>query len=145
MRKLDVRKELNRSRTRAVNATKTRKYYTATDKEVKKSVRKDKLDYNANMAKQTIEAAGQGNLSWIWSPRAMQQQQTDKPVKEKNGSPLTTTEEQFERWVEHVGELSNRPTPNNQSIRLQQATTDIRRPNTTLNQQKPSKLTQKHL
>lgn len=60
MRKLDVRKELNRSRTRAVNATKTRKYYTATDKEVKKSVRKDKLDHNANMAKQTIEAAGQG-------------------------------------------------------------------------------------
>ena len=38
-------------------------------------------------------------------------QQTDKPVKDKNGNPLTTTKEQLKRWVEHFRELLNRPTP----------------------------------
>nr|KAG5688912.1 hypothetical protein BaRGS_009753 [Batillaria attramentaria] len=38
-------------------------------------------------------------------------QQTDKPVKDKNGHPLTTTEEQLKRWAEHFRELLNRPIP----------------------------------
>nr|KAG5700908.1 hypothetical protein BaRGS_012315 [Batillaria attramentaria] len=38
-------------------------------------------------------------------------QQTDKPVKDKNGQPLTTTEEQLKRWAEHFRELLNRPIP----------------------------------
>nr|KAG5701640.1 hypothetical protein BaRGS_019329 [Batillaria attramentaria] len=35
----------------------------------------------------------------------------DKPVKDKNGHPLTTTEEQLKRWAEHFRELLNRPIP----------------------------------
>ena len=38
-------------------------------------------------------------------------QQTDKTVKDKNGNPLTTTNQQLERWAEHFRELLNRPTP----------------------------------
>ena len=38
-------------------------------------------------------------------------QQTDKPVMDKNGNPLTTTNEQLKRWAEHFRELLNRPTP----------------------------------
>ena len=38
-------------------------------------------------------------------------QQTDKPEKDKNGNPLTTTKEQLKRWTEYFRELLNRPTP----------------------------------
>ena len=38
-------------------------------------------------------------------------QQTDKPVKEQNGNPLTTTTEQLKRWAEHFRVLLNHPTP----------------------------------
>ena len=37
-------------------------------------------------------------------------QQTDKPVIDKNGNPLTTTKKQLKRWAEHSRELLNRPT-----------------------------------
>ncbi|XP_056017425.1 craniofacial development protein 2-like [Ostrea edulis] len=63
--KLEARKEkkvvLNTSRTRAAKA-KAQEDYTATDKEVKKNIRKDKRDHINNLAKQAEEAAGQGNL-----------------------------------------------------------------------------------
>ena len=42
-------------------------------------------------------------------------QQTDKPVMDKNGNPLTTTNEQLKRWAEHSRELLNRPTPDSPS------------------------------
>ena len=32
-------------------------------------------------------------------------------VMDKNGNPLTTTNEQLKRWAEHFRELLNRPTP----------------------------------
>lgn len=38
-------------------------------------------------------------------------QQTDKPVKGKNGNPLTTAEEQLKRWAEHFSELLNCAAP----------------------------------
>ena len=38
-------------------------------------------------------------------------QQTDKPVKDKNGNPLTSSKVQLKRWVEHFRELLNSPTP----------------------------------
>ena len=37
--------------------------------------------------------------------------QTDKPIKDKQGKTLTTTEEQLERWAEHFNERLNRPAP----------------------------------
>ena len=39
-------------------------------------------------------------------------QQTDKPVKDKNGNPLTTIKEQLKQWAEHFwNKLLDRPTP----------------------------------
>ena len=38
-------------------------------------------------------------------------QQTDKPVRDKEGNPLATTEHQLKQWAEHFKELLNRPAP----------------------------------
>ena len=114
--KLEERKmktALNTSRTRSAKK-KAQKEYTTTDREVKRSIRKDKRDYIDNLASQAEEAAGQGNLKDLYlvtKKLAGKFQQTDKPVKDKAGNPLTTTEEQLKRWVEHFRELLNRPAP----------------------------------
>nr|KAG5689797.1 hypothetical protein BaRGS_007075 [Batillaria attramentaria] len=108
-----VARALNTSRTRRAKA-KAQEEYTAADREVKRSTRKDKRDYIDNLANQAEEAAGQGNLKDLYQVTkklAGKFQQTDKPVKDKNGHPLTTTEEQLKRWAEHFRELLNRPIP----------------------------------
>nr|KAG5699763.1 hypothetical protein BaRGS_014179 [Batillaria attramentaria] len=117
IQKLEVRKEkktaLNTSRTRRAKA-KAQEEYTAADREVKRSTRKDKRDYIDNLASQAEDAARQGNLKDLYQVTkklAGKFQQTDKPVKDKNGHPLTTTEEQLKRWAEHFRELLNRPIP----------------------------------
>nr|KAG5707916.1 hypothetical protein BaRGS_031647 [Batillaria attramentaria] len=117
IQKLEVRKEkktaLNTSRTRRAKA-KAQEEYTAADREVKRSTRKDKRDYIENLASQAEVAAQQGNLKDLYQVTKKlvgKFQQTDKPVKDKNGHPLTTTEEQLKRWAEHFRELLNRPIP----------------------------------
>ena len=104
---------LNNSRTRAAKAG-AQEEYTAVDREVKRSIKKDKRDYIDDLARQAETAAGQGNLRdlYLVTKKLMGKfQQTDKPVMDKNGNPLTTTNEQLKRWVEHFRELLNRPTP----------------------------------
>ena len=115
--KLEVRKQkkntLNMSRTRAAKA-KAHEEHTEANKEVRRSVRKDKRDYIEDLARQAEEAVGQGNLKdlYLTTKRlAGRFQQTDKPVKDKSGKPLTTTDDQLKRWAEHFRELLNRPTP----------------------------------
>ena len=81
---------------------------------MKRSIRKDKRDYIDNLAGQAEEAAGQGNLKDLYlvtKKLSGKFQQTDKPVKDKDGNPLATTEEQLKRWAEHFKELLNRPAP----------------------------------
>ena len=51
---------LNDSRTRAAKA-RAQEEYTAVDREVKKSIKKDKRDYIDDLARQAEIAAGQGN------------------------------------------------------------------------------------
>ena len=110
IRKLETRRErksvLNNSRTRAAKA-KAQEEYTAVDREVKRSTIDD-------LARQAETAAGQGNLRNLFlvtKKLTGKFQQTDKPVKDKNGNPLTTTKEQLKQWAEHFRELLNRPTP----------------------------------
>ena len=86
----------------------------AVDREVKRSIKKDKRDYIDDLARQAETAAGQGNLRDLYlvtKKLTGKFQQTDKPVMDKNGNPLTTTNEQLKRWAEHFRELLNRPTP----------------------------------
>ena len=52
---------LNNSRTRAAKA-KAQEEYTVGDREVKRSIKKDKRDYIDDLARQAETAAGQGNL-----------------------------------------------------------------------------------
>ena len=115
--KLETRREgktvLNNSRTRAAKA-RAQEEYTAVDREVKRSIKKDKRDYIDGLARQAEIAAGQGNLRDLYlvtKNLTGKFQQTDKPVMDKNGNPLTTTNEQLKRWAEHFRELLNRPTP----------------------------------
>ncbi|XP_078685571.1 uncharacterized protein LOC144918578 [Branchiostoma floridae x Branchiostoma belcheri] len=117
LQKLDKRKqkkaELNTSRTRS-EKRKAQEAYTVADKDVKKSIKKDKREHFDSLAKQAEEAAGKGNLRDLYMVTrklAGKLQQNDKPVKDKQGNPLTTTEEQLKRWAEHFGELLNRPAP----------------------------------
>nr|KAG5706182.1 hypothetical protein BaRGS_019509 [Batillaria attramentaria] len=69
IQKLEVRKEkktaLNTSRTRRAKA-KAQEEYTAADREVKRSTRKDKRDYIDNLASQAEEVARQGNLKDLY-------------------------------------------------------------------------------
>ena len=104
---------LNNCRTRAAKARAQEEYVTV-DREVKRSIKKDKRDYIDDLARQAETAAGQGNLRDLYlvtKKLTSKFQQTDKPVMDKNGNPLTTTNEQLKRWAEHFRELLNRPTP----------------------------------
>ena len=77
-------------------------------------IKKDKIDYIDDLARQAETAAGQGNmrdLSLVTKKLTGKFQQTDKSVMDKNGNPQTTTNEQLKRWEEHFRELLNRPTP----------------------------------
>ena len=114
---LETRRErkcvLNNSRSRAAKA-KTQEEYTVVDREVKRSIKKDKRDCVDDLARQAETAAGQGNLRDLYlvtKKLTGEFQQTDKSVKDKNGSPLTTTQEQLKQWAEHFRELLNRSTP----------------------------------
>ena len=82
----------NNNRTRAAKA-KAQEEYTAADREAKRSIKKDKRDDIDDPSRQAETAAGQGNLRdlYLVTKKLMVKfQQTDKPVKDKNGNPLTT-------------------------------------------------------
>ena len=103
---------LNNSRTRVVKA-KAQAECKAVDREVTRSIKKDKMYYIDDLPRQAETAAGQGNLRDLYlviKKLTGKFQQTDKPVKDKNGNPLATTQEQLKRWAEHFRELLNRPT-----------------------------------
>lgn len=117
LQRLEERKEkktvLNMSRTRSAKE-KAQEEYTVAGKQVKKSIRKDKRDYIDGLAKRAEKAAGMGNLRELYQVTkqlAGKFQQSDKPIKDKHGTPLTTTEEQLRRWAEHFKELLNQPAP----------------------------------
>jgi len=115
--RLKTRKErkvaLNTSWTRATKS-KAQAEYTAADREVKRSIRKEKRDYIDHLASQAEEAASQGNFKDLFlttKKLAGKFQQTDMPVQDKDGKPLTTVEEQLKRYTEHFRQLLNRPAP----------------------------------
>ena len=90
IQRLETRKErkaaLNSSRTRAAKS-KAQAEYAAANREVKRSIRKDKRDYIDHLASQAEEAAGQGNFKDLYlttKKLAGRFQQTDMPVKDKD-------------------------------------------------------------
>lgn len=117
LQKLKERKgkkeKINISKTRT--ATKrAQEEYTQVNNEVKKSIRKDKRAHIDNLAQQADTAAAQGNMKdlyMITRKLAGKLHQTDKPVKDKQGNPISTTEDQRKRWAEYFKEVLNQPAP----------------------------------
>ena len=102
---------LSSSQTRAAKA-RAQEEYMVVDREVKRSIKKDKRDYIDDLARQAETAAGQLNMRdlYLVTKKLMGKfQQTDKPVSDKNGNPLTTTSTQLKRWAEHFRKLLNGP------------------------------------
>lgn len=117
---------LNTSRTRAAKA-RALKDYTATKKQVKKSIRRDKRRYVENLAKEAEEAAGQGIMRELYNTTKKLSNrfpQTDKPVRDKHSNTLKIIEEHLKRWAEQFKELLNRPASDTAPDR-QPAETDL--------------------
>jgi hypothetical protein len=75
---------LNMSRTRAAKV-KAQEECTTVDREIEKSIKKDKKDYIVELASQAENDAGQGNLKVLYlttNRLAGKFQQTNKPVKD---------------------------------------------------------------
>ena len=115
LRKVQERKQkkgaINCSRSRKEKAT-AQAEYNKYHKEIRQSVRKDRITYIENLAAQ--EAANMRNMKDLYDTTkklAGNFRQTSQQIKDKNGKVLTTTEEQLARWEEHFKGLLNRPPP----------------------------------
>ena len=86
---------------RAIYAqAKAQKEYSAADKEVKASVKKDKNNFVEELASQVEEAAGQGNLKDLYMltrKLSGRFQQSNMPIRNKEGQMLMTTEQQLKQ------------------------------------------------
>ena len=91
---MQVRKEkkgaLNNSRTRAAKAT-AQEEYTEANRAVKNNVKTDKANFIEELAKETEDAAaqGQGNMKQLYEitrKLAGKFKRTDRPIKDKNGN-----------------------------------------------------------
>ena len=103
---------------------------------VKASVKKDKNNFVEELASQAEEAAGQGNLKDLYMPTRKLSgkfQQSNMPIRNKEGQMLMTTEQQLKQWVEHFTDLLNRPAPEEQP-NISQSEVDL-----PINVKKPSK------
>ena len=88
--------------------------YQSKDKEVKRSVHKDKREWAEHIAKEAEDAASQGNMKGV--NEATKKLCNEKPrhidmVKNKDGNLLTKDDEIRKRWGEHFDEVLNRPAP----------------------------------
>ena len=89
--------------------------YSAKDRLVKRSARKDKREYVENLADQAETAARRGNsgeLYKITKLLAGKPLSRSNTLRNKEGQILTTEREKADRWVEHLKEVLNRPEPN---------------------------------
>nr|KAG5711957.1 hypothetical protein BaRGS_026398 [Batillaria attramentaria] len=110
IQKLEVRKEkktaLNTSRTRRAKA-KAQEEYTAADREVKRSIRKDKRDYIDNLASQAEEAARQGNIKDLYQVTKKFASKISADRQTSEGQERAPTDQQpkerLKRWAEHQG------------------------------------------
>ena len=130
IQKIEARKEkkniLNLSRTKNAKA-KAQKEHAAANKEVKARVKKDKNNFVEELANQAEEAAGQGNLKDLYMltrKLSGKFQQSNMPIRDREGQMLMTTEQQLKQWVEHFTDLLNRPTPKEQP-NISQAEVDL--------------------
>ena len=93
---------------------KLQKEYSAKDKEVKRSVRRDKRKWVDDIARNAEEASNIGNMKTVYdATRTLSgtKQRTTDIVRDKDGVKLTNANEVQQRWKEHFEEVLNRPEP----------------------------------
>ncbi|VDP41360.1 unnamed protein product [Schistosoma margrebowiei] len=106
---------INNSRTRA-EKVQAQAEYTEINKQVKRSIRADKKKYMEELAKTTEKAAREGNMKQLYDTTKKlsgKYSKPERPVKDKEGKPITEIQQQRSRWVEYFEELLNRPAPMN--------------------------------
>ncbi|VDP00841.1 unnamed protein product, partial [Schistosoma margrebowiei] len=90
--------------------------YIEANKQVKKSIRTDKKKYVQELSTTAEKAAREGNMKQLYDTTrklAGKYSKPERPVKDKEGRPITEIQEQRNRWVEYFEELLNRPAPMN--------------------------------
>ena len=107
MRVVDKRREkkaeLNMAKTRALKARLSGEF-TALNKEVKKSARRDRRHHVERMIQDTEDAAGRGDMRELYQiTKRLTEKKSTQPqhVLSKDGETLTSLKEQLERWREH--------------------------------------------
>ncbi|VDP35360.1 unnamed protein product [Schistosoma margrebowiei] len=106
---------INNSRTRAEKVQAQAEYIEA-NKQVKRSIRADKKKYVEELATTAEKAAREGNMKQLHERTkkiAGKYSKPERPVKDKEGKPITEIQQHRNRWVEYFEELLNRPAPMN--------------------------------
>ena len=92
----------------------TSRYWQLSNKDVRKSAKKDKKAFFDTLATEAESAAGQRNMKRLYDiTRTMsgKRSRPPKPVKNKDGVIITKEQEQRARWVEYFRDILNRPPP----------------------------------
>ena len=90
--------------------------YAELNKMVKKSARSDKRQFLEDMAKATEIAASKNEKRTVYKITQQicgEKRHNNILVKDKQGTMLTSEEEQAKRWAEHFSEILNKPAPEN--------------------------------
>ncbi|VDP21563.1 unnamed protein product [Schistosoma margrebowiei] len=117
---------INNSRTRA-EKVQAQAEYTEANKQVKRSIRTDKKKYVEELATTAEKAAREGNMKQLndtTKKLAGKYSKPERPVKDKEGKPITEIQQQRNRWVEYFEELLNRLASTN-SPDIEAAHTDL--------------------
>ncbi|KAH9594062.1 hypothetical protein MS3_00003570 [Schistosoma haematobium] len=106
---------INNSQTRT-EKVQTQAEYIEANKQVKRSIRADNKKYVEELATTAEKAAREGNMKQLYDTTkklARKYSKPERPVKDKEGRPITEIREQRNRCVEYFEELLNRPAPTN--------------------------------
>lgn len=120
---IDRRKELKlniiRSKTRA-QKTQAQRNYADSDRRIKRGARRDKRRWVDEQAVAAEEAARRGDSKELYNiTRTLSQRRfrREGPVRDKNGTLLTSREEQLRRWEDHFKEILNKEDSQQQWMR----------------------------
>ncbi|VDP38139.1 unnamed protein product [Schistosoma curassoni] len=106
---------INNSRTRA-EIVQAQAEYIEANKQVKRNIRADKQKYEEELATTAENPAREGNMKQLYDTtkkQAGKYSKPERPVKDKEGKPITEIQQQRSSWVEYFEELLNRPAPIN--------------------------------
>ncbi|VDO65390.1 unnamed protein product [Schistosoma margrebowiei] len=90
--------------------------YTEANRRVKRSILADKKKYVEELATTAEKADSEGNMKQLHDTTKKlsgKYSKPERPVKDKEGKPITEIQQQRNRWVEYFEELLNRPTSMN--------------------------------